>query len=408
MKSFSDLACNVGNVLLALKQEPMLMNAFGYDEMLRTEVLLRPLFGKEPNFKRRPVTDADVSAMQSWLQWYGFRGLGKDATHDAVNVHARDHAFHPVRDYLNSLRWDGGGRVRTWLHKYLGAEDNEYTNEIGKMFLIGMVARIFEPGCKFDYMPILEGEQGLYKSKACAILAGPEYFSDQLPDIRSKEASQHLRGKWLIEVPERPLRDASVDQFKEFIVRQVERYRPPWGRREVHEPRQCVFMGTTNKAHYFRDETGNRRFWPTATGEIKLSELRDDRDQLFAEAVNLYHGGQHWWPDREFELAHIVPEQESRYEADVWEPLIKDYLDILHTPKRTTLINIAVNVLDYEIESPLIQPQGQPQEPRKTPINRLGPKEQGRIGAILSHLGWVPKRTSAERWWEPGPKALTR
>lgn len=311
-----------------------------------------------------------------------------------------------MRDYLNSLRWDE--KERSLFVDYFGAEKSKYTKGIGTMFLIGMVARIFWPGCKMDYMPILEGEQGDLKSMACGILAG-DYFSDQLPDITSKDAFQHLRGKWLIEVAElRAYGRAAVDHFKEFLTREVERYRPVWGRKEVHEPRQCVFIGTTNKSHYLRDETGNRRFWPTATGEIKLAGLRDDRDQLFAEAVNLYHGGQHWWPDREFELAHIVPEQESRYEADVWEPLIKDYLDILHTPKRTTLINIAVNVLDYEIEPPLIQPQGQPQEPRKTPINRLGPKEQGRIGAILSHLGWVPKRTSAERWWEPGPKALTR
>src|SRR5262249_49559521 len=159
-----------------------LMNAFGYDEMLRTEVLLRPLFSKDPTFKPRPVTDADVTAVQAWLQWHEFRGLGKDATHDAVNKHARDRAFNPVRDYLNGLKWDGWPRLPTWLHEYLGAEENKYTEGIGTMFLIGMVARIFEPGCKFDYMLILEGEQGLNKSKACAILAGPEYFSDQLPD----------------------------------------------------------------------------------------------------------------------------------------------------------------------------------------------------------------------------------
>jgi len=405
MKSFSDLACNVGNALLAFKQEPALMNAFGYDEMLRTEVLLRPLFHKEPNFKLRPVTDADVTAVQAWLQWNGFRGLGKDVTHDAVNKYARDHAFHPVRDYLNGLKWDGWPRLPTWLHKYLGAEENKYTGSIGTMFLIGMVARIFEPGCKFDYMPILEGGQGLYKSKACSILATPEYFSDQLPDIKGKEVSLHLRGKWLTEVAELSTYSrAAVDDFKAFLARQVERYRPVWGRKEVHEPRQCAFIGTTNKVHYFRDETGNRRFWPTTTGMIKLDKLHDDRDQLFAEATQRYRDHEHWWPDREFEQSCIALEQENRYEPDVWEPLILDYLDILHPPKRTTLINIAVNVLGYEIEPPLIQPQGQPQEPRKTPINRFGPKEQARITAVLRHLGWVPKRTNAERWWEPRPQ----
>jgi predicted P-loop ATPase len=411
MTVFSDLACNVGNVLLALNQEPGLMNAFGYDEMLRTEVLLRPL-RKEQNFKVRPVTDADVTAMQSWLQWYGFRGLGKDAAHDAVNKHARDHAFHPVRDYLNRLKWDKKLRLATWLHEYLDAEENKYTGSIGTMFLIGMVARIFEPGCKFDYMPILEGEQGLNKSKACSILAGPEYFSDQLPDIKSKEASQHLRGKWLIEVAELSTYSrAAVDDFKAFLTRQVERYRPPWGRKEVHEPRQCAFIGTTNKVHYFRDETGNRRFWPATTGGIKLDKLHDDRDQLFAEAVQLFRNKVHWWPDRKFELDHIAPEQESRYEPDVWEPLIRNYLDGLieqalkaqptsYLP-RTTILDIATEVLGFTTADKLAIDE------IKTPISRLEPKTQGRIRAVLTHLHWVPKRTNQERWWEPSPKVLS-
>jgi len=402
MESDSDLACNVGNVLLALKQEAALKNAFGYDEMQRTEILLRPLFRADPNFKPRPATDVDITAVQAWLQWYKFPSLGKDPTHDAVNKYARDHAFHPVRDYLNGLVWDGWPRLATWMPVYLGAQENKYTEGIGTMFLIGMVARIYEPGCKFDYMPSLEGGQGLNKSRACSILAGPEYFSDQLPDIKGKEASQHLRGKWLIEIPElNTYSRAQVDDFKAFLARQFERFRPPYGRKEVHEPRQCAFIGTTNKSGYLRDETGNRRFWPVATRKIKLDKLHDDRDQLFAEAVQLYRDKVNWWPDRKFEKEHIAPEQENRYEPDVWEPLIKNYLDILHLPKRTTVINIAVNVLGYEIEPPLLTAQGQPEEARKTPINRFGPNEQARITAVLRHLKWVSKRTNTERWWEP-------
>jgi predicted P-loop ATPase len=407
MKGINDLVCNVGNIMLALETEPELISAFAYDEMMRTEVLLRPLFSEKPDFKPRPVTDADVTVVQAWLQRFGFLKLGKDVTHDAINKHARDHAFHPIRDYLNGLRWDRTERVGTWPHTYLGAENNKYTSKIGTMFLIGMVARIFEPGCKLDYMPILEGDQGEYKSKTCETLAGPEYFTDQLPDITSKECSQHLRGKWLVEVAElRAYSRAEVDHFKEFLVRQVERYRPPWGRKEVHEPRQCSFIGTTNKAHYFRDETGNRRYWPVTTGNIKLDDLRRDRDQLFAEAVELYRAGEPWWPDREFEQEHIVPEQESRYEPDVWEPLVKDHLDILHLPKKTTILQIAIDVLGYEIEPPLIR-KDDPQ-PRKTPINRFTIKDQGRVAGILEHLGWEPKRSKSERWWQPGPKALTR
>src|SRR5262249_7111992 len=202
MDSKTAMASNLANAMLALEQEPELRDAFAYDEMLRTEVLLRPLFGNEADFKPRPVTDADVTRVQEHLHWLGMKTLGKDAAHDAINTHAPDHAFHPVRDYLSGLKWDGKGRLGTWLSTYLGAEQSDYTEQVGTMFLIGMVARIFEPGCKFDYMLILEGGQALLKSSACAILAGRRYFSDQLPDITSKEASQHLRGKWLIEVAE--------------------------------------------------------------------------------------------------------------------------------------------------------------------------------------------------------------
>jgi hypothetical protein len=404
MKGKTDLVCNVGNVMHALDHEPEIMNAFGYDEMLRAEILLRPLFTNEPNFKPRPVTDADVTGLQAWLQRFGLLNLGVGATHDAVNKHAREHSFHPLRDYLNALKWDGKDRLRMWLHTYLGADDNEYTNEIGKMFLIGMVARPLQPGCKMDYMPVLEGPQGSTRSTACAILAG-EYFSDHLPDIGGKECSQHLRGKWLIEVGElRAHSRASIEQFKEFLTRTDERYRPPWGHKEVHEPRQCVFVGTVNLGTYLKDETGNRRIWPIATGNIKLDDLYDDRNQLFAEAVQLYRGKVPWWPDPEFEQQHIVAEQENRFEADAWEPLIKRYLDCLHLPKRTSILHIAINVLEYETEPPQIINSYSP-PPQKTPINRFGIREQGRVAAILRHLKWVSKRTTTERWWEPGPGA---
>jgi hypothetical protein len=311
MRGRSAWACNAGNVLLALKQEPELIGAFGYDQMLWCDVLLRPLFKPDPNFVSRPVTDIDIIAVQEHLQWLGFCRLGTNTTHDAVSKYAHQHAFHPVREYLDALRWDDEARLCTWLADCFGAELNQYTAEIGIMFLVSMVARIYKPGCKVDYMVILEGEQGLLKSSACNILAGG-YFSDQLPDITNKEAFQHLRGKWLIEVAElRAYSRAAIDHFKEFLVRETERYRPPWGRKEVHEERQCVFIGTTNKALYLRDETGNRRFWPVKIGNIDLNWLRTNRDQLFAEAVQLYRARVPWWPDRKFELETIRDEQEA-------------------------------------------------------------------------------------------------
>jgi hypothetical protein len=373
----------VANAIEALRRDPAVRDCLSLDEMLCVPLLLRKI-GSPPGtpFKIRPVTDNDVVEVQTWMQRVGLKRIAKETVHDAIRMRASDNAFHPIQDYLASLHWDGIDRLESWLTIVLGAELNPYTQAIGRMFLIGMVARILSPGCKADYMLILEGPQGALKSTVCSVL-GDKWFSDNLPDVTSgKDVSQHLRNKWLIEVAEmHAMNRAETTLLKAFITRRDERYRPSYGRLEVIEPRQCVFIGTTNRETYLRDETGGRRFWPVKVGEIDVDGLKADRDQLFAEAVHRYRAGESWWPSREFEREHILIEQEARYEADVWEDAIRDYVS---TRAEVTIVDIARFALSFETA-------------------RIGTAEQRRIAATLEMMGWKRGRReggTGRRFWE--------
>ena len=369
------------NAVIALTAlEPHLL---GFDEMELCAMLRGPL--SEQPFDHEsfphPITDIDVGKIQVRLQHAGLTRISRDVVHQAVDLRANECRYHPVRDYLEALQWDGQPRLQNLFPEYFGAARSAYTEQVGVMFMIGMVARIYDPGCKVDHMVVLEGHQGTLKSSACKVLGEP-WFSDCLPDVGDgKDVSQHLRGKWLIEVSEmHSLNRAESSLLKSFISRSEEKYRPSWGRREVVEKRQCVFIGTTNKDTYLRDETGGRRFWPIKTGTIDLEALLRERDQLFAEAVCLLEQNEPWWPAPDFEAHYIKPQQQDRFESDAWEETIAEFLK--HRD-RVTISQVAT-ALGIETKN-------------------LGTRDQGRIRASMTQLDWVRgERATTSRWWVRG------
>jgi predicted P-loop ATPase len=360
----------LANVLRGLRAE--LPDAFAFDEMACASTFAKT---------GEAVTDVDVTKIQEAFQNAGLKRVSATTVHDAIVQHSHACRFHPIRDYLDGLEWDRTPRLAQLFPQYFGSDDSDYQREVGRMFMISMVARILQPGCKADHLPVIEGPQGALKSTACAVLGG-KWFSDNLPDISTsgKDVSQHLRGKWLIEVSEmHAMGRAEATLLKSFITRTHERYRPSYGRLEVIEPRQCIFIGTTNRDTYLRDETGGRRFWPLKAGKIDVEALKKDRDQLFAEAVTLHRNGIAWWPQKDFERTHIIPQQEERYEADAWEDKISAFL---RTTRRTTVGEVAHRALFFDTA-------------------RLGTSEQRRIASILERLGWVRKKYDGIRWWVP-------
>ena len=322
----------VANALIALRQAPEWEGVLHFNESsLNTIAKKRP-----PWDDQRPVpftwTDEDDIRTAAWMQHQGIMAATVTAS-QAVQTTARDHSFHPIRDYLDSLKWDGIKRIDDWPTPYLGVDPSEYARAVGAKWLIGAVARIYEPGCKNDSCLILEGEQGTLKSTALRTLTDP-WFTDEIAELGTKDSALQTRGVWLIELSELDsMARSEVSRTKAFISRNTDRFRPPFGHRPIECPRECVFAGTVNHSNYLRDETGNRRFWPVKCGVISIKELLRDRDQLWAEAVHQYRAKVSWWIDEKHLVQAAADEQQQRYQGDPWDDLIANWVK---KPERRT------------------------------------------------------------------------
>ena len=320
------------NVALFLENSPEWSGVLGYNEFTAGYFALKSPPSPISAPAGSEIEDHFDTELVRWLERRGLL-VKPDLVRRVVDVIARRNSYHPVREYLESLpKWDGVPRIGTWLIDYCGVGSNEvnpnrYGMAVGEKFLIAAVKRIMDPGAKCDSMLVLEGKQGIGKSTAPRILAGDEWFSDQLADMGSKDASLQLRGVWIVELSELDvLNRAEMARAKAFLSQQTERFRLPYGRRVIQVPRQCVFIGTTNSECWLRDDTGGRRFWPVRCRQIDLEGLRRDRDQLWAEALCQYRAGAAWWLDDPEVVQDAIEEQRTRYHADVWQDQIANWL----------------------------------------------------------------------------------
>ncbi|TIS85493.1 virulence-associated E family protein, partial [Mesorhizobium sp.] len=300
-----------------------------FDEFTQTVQATHPLpWDKHASYPRQ-WTELDTIHCQLSVQAL-FVKPGKETVHDAVAIIANKHKRHQVREWLDALQWDGVERLPLLASQYFGTPDTPYARTIGTKFMIGAVARVMQPGCKMGNVIILEGKQGIGKSRAIAAIAGLDWFTDELPDLHNKDAAIQIAGKWIIEVSElSALKRSDVETIKKFMDRSTDRFRAPYDKAAADHPRQCVFIATTNDEHYLKDQTGNRRFWPLACSTIDVEAIKYDRDQLWVEALTRYRNGERWWLEGdETKLAEI--EQEERREADPWDERITAHVASLH------------------------------------------------------------------------------
>jgi predicted P-loop ATPase len=337
----------LANACHALRSAPELQLMVAHDVFaMKTMMVSPPPWEFEPQrFAQRAWMPHDDLLATEHLQRMGIPIKPQTAT-QAVELVARERSFHPVLNYLDNLEWDNKCRLDGWLSKHLGAIETPYTQSIGRSALIGAVARIRNPGCKLDTVPIIEGRQGLGKSSAARVLFDP-WFSDELADLGGKDAAMQTQGMWLIEISELDAMSRSeVSRIKAFISRSTDRFRPPYGSRVIESPRSCVFWGTTNSDAYLKDETGGRRFWPIKAGRIDIDALATARDQLWAEADRLYRAGAAWWIVNPEAQRIADGEQTARYQGDPWDEAIGAHLK---TVADVSIAEILHDVLHIDI-----------------------------------------------------------
>lgn len=320
----------ISNILLILENHPAFAGHITHDLFSGVNAVVG---GLPWNKDAKQWKDADDANLRLWLEkHYGI--TGKEKVADALTATLTRHSYHPIRDYLNGLTWDGTPRLERLVIDYIGAEDNELTRTMTRKHFTAAVARVFEPGCKYDYCLVLTGPEGTGKSTLFSKMGGT-WFNDSITTTEGKEGMEQLRRAWIIEMGELAgIKRSEVENVKAFLSKKVDIYRAAYGRHTTDYPRQCVFCGTTNETLFLKGDTGNRRFWviriePHLRKHRKWQTALDrDRDQLWAEAVHYYREGEKLYLDEELEALARKRQQEFNDDSD--DPLfgmLQKFLD---------------------------------------------------------------------------------
>lgn len=316
------LLCNIANIILILENDPALAGHIVHDLFTGMDSAKD---GLPWNKNANQWTDTDDANLRVWLEKH-YDITGKEKIADALTAVLTRHSYHPIRDYLSGLTWDGVPRLDRIIIDYMGAEDSELNRAMSRKHFVAAVARVFNPGCKYDYCLIMSGAEGIGKSTLLRVMGG-RWFNDSITTLEGKEGMEQLRRAWVVELGElSSIKRSDVEQVKAHLSKQVDIYRAAYARRVLEHPRQCVFCGTTNEALFLKGDTGNRRFWviPVVAELRKYRDwseaIRRDRDQLWAEAVHYYKQGEPLYLSEELEAQAKQRQQDFNDDND--DPIV--------------------------------------------------------------------------------------